>query len=924
MSGRRSSSRRARRADSEDDGAGGEQSSEAGPGGTPDAAAPGATPQQDEPSSSAAPTPGSAGRRRPAARGQQRVVENSDDEGEDINDEDAVRRDYQAVPELDTYDAGDLDGEDYSPMSPSARLAAEESLHKRDRDDVQRGARVPRALRGFDDDDEFNRPSRRRRRERDEGPGLEGTEMTVNIEDLPEGMSLPDFIGSDLARREIKRRFVHFLRTFTDEAERPIYRDRVKRMCDANKQSLEVSYMHLSNAQPVFGIWVADAPEPILDALNEAAFEVVLQLYPNYQEIHNEVFVRIIELPITDKLRDIRQVHLNALVKVGGVVTRRTAIYPQLKMVMFDCTKCGYRVGPYYQSTGMSDVKPNACSECQSKGPFSINQEQTVYRNYQKMTLQETPGTVPPGRLPRYKDVILLGDLIDCARPGELVEVTGIYKNNFDASLNTKNGFPVFATVIEANHVSKKDDIYSPFRLTEEDEEKIKALSKEPGLIQKITASIAPSIFGHDDIRTALALSMFGGQSKDVNGKHRIRGDINVLLLGDPGTAKSQFLKYVEKSMSRAVFTTGKGASAVGLTAGVHKDPITREWTLEGGALVLADTGVCLIDEFDKMSDQDRTSIHEAMEQQSISISKAGIVTTLQARCAVIAAANPKSGRYNSSLHFHENVELTEPILSRFDVLCVVKDTIDPILDTQLAEFVVRSHCNSHPSIVHEDDDDANTGEGEGPIPQSLLKKYIVYAKKHVRPSMSNIDRDKVVDLYAKLRQESEAGGGIPIAVRHVESMIRMSESFARMHLRSVVRDDDVNMAIRVMLDSFISSQKYGVQRALRRQFQRYLAFNKDNNEILFYLLQSMVRDELQFARSKNILGLREEEEIAIEKRDFEARAGAIGVHNFEDFYSCTMFTSRFQNDAASQTIRHVKEAPSPSRARGAASQASI
>jgi DNA replication licensing factor MCM2 len=376
--------------------------------------------------------------------------------------------------------------------------------------------------------------------------------------------------------------------------------------------------------------------------------------------------------------------------------------------------------------------------------------------------------------------------------------------------------------------------------------------------------------------------------------------------------------------MSRAVFTTGKGASAVGLTAGVHKDPITREWTLEGGALVLADTGVCLIDEFDKMSDQDRTSIHEAMEQQSISISKAGIVTTLQARCAVIAAANPKSGRYNSSLHFHENVELTEPILSRFDVLCVVKDTIDPILDTQLAEFVVRSHCNSHPSIVHEDDDDANTGEGEGPIPQSLLKKYIVYAKKHVRPSMSNIDRDKVVDLYAKLRQESEAGGGIPIAVRHVESMIRMSESFARMHLRSVVRDDDVNMAIRVMLDSFISSQKYGVQRALRRQFQRYLAFNKDNNEILFYLLQSMVRDELQFARSKNILGLREEEEIAIEKRDFEARAGAIGVHNFEDFYSCTMFTSRFQNDAASQTIRHVKEAPSPSRARGAASQASI
>jgi DNA replication licensing factor MCM2 len=740
--------------------------------------------------------------------------------------------------------------------------------------------------------------------------------MTVNIEDLPEGMSLPDFIGSDLARREIKRRFCHFLKTFTDESDRPVYKDRVKRMCDANKQSLEVSYMHLSNAQPVFGIWVADAPEPILEALNEAAFEVVLALYPNYQEIHNEVFVRIIELPITDKLRDIRQVHLNALVKVGGVVTRRTAIYPQLKMVMFDCGKCGYRVGPFYQSTGSSDVKPNACPECQSKGPFSVNQEQTIYRNYQKMTLQETPGTVPAGRLPRYKDVILLGDLIDCARPGEQVEVTGIYKNNFDASLNTKNGFPVFATVIEANHISKKDDIYSPFRLTEEDEEKIKALSKEPGLLHKITQSVAPSIFGHDDIRTALALSMFGGQPKDIQNKHRIRGDINVLLLGDPGTAKSQFLKYVEKSMSRAVFTTGKGASAVGLTAGVHLDPITREWTLEGGALVLADTGVCLIDEFDKMSDQDRTSIHEAMEQQTISISKAGIVTTLQARCAVIAAANPKSGRYNSSLHFHENVELTEPILSRFDVLCVVKDLIDPILDTQLADFVVRSHANSHPSMAN--DEEESNGEGEGPIPQSLLKKYIVYAKKHVKPTINNIDKDKVIDLYAKLRQESEAGGGIPIAVRHMESIIRMSEAFARMHLRSTVRDDDVNMAIRVMLDSFISSQKYGVQRALRRQFQRYLAFNKDNNELLFYLLQSMVRDELQFARSKNVLGLREEEEIVIDRRDFEARAAAVGVHSYEDFYACKMFTSRFVHDAETAAIRRVPDdLASPARATG-------
>ena len=192
---------------------------------------------------------------------------------------------------------------------------------------------------------------------------------------------------------------------------------------------------------------------------------------------------------------------------------------------------------------------------------------------------------------------------------------------------------------------------------------------------------------------------MFGGEAKDVDGKHKIRGDINCLLLGDPGTAKSQFLKYVEQVFHRVVYTTGKGASAVGLTAGVHKDPVSREWTLEGGALVLADKGVCLIDEFDKMNDQDRTSIHEAMEQQSISISKAGIVTSLQARCSVIAAANPIKGNYNTALSFNDNVDLTDPILSRFDILAVIKDEVNEDQDDALATFVINSHMRNHPQL---------------------------------------------------------------------------------------------------------------------------------------------------------------------------------------------------------------------------------
>lgn len=307
-----------------------------------------------------------------------------------------------------------------------------------------------------------------------------------------------------------------------------------------------------------------------------------------------------------------RQTALNRMVRVSGVVTRRTSVFPQLKYVKFDCGKCGATLGPFYQDI-MNEIKLNNCPQCQAKGPFNVNSEQTIYRNYQRMTLQETPGSVPAGRLPRTREVILLWDLIDSARPGEEVDVTGIYRNNFNAALNSKNGFPVFATVIEANYISRKEDIHASFRLTEEDEKAIQRMSQDERIGQRVTfvhsassasevdhlsrphqiiKSIAPSIFGHEDVKTAIALALFGGVAKNPLNKHRIRGDINVLMLGDPGTAKSQLLKYIENTANRAVYTTGQGASAVGLTASVRKDPLTREWTLEGGALVLADKGV--------------------------------------------------------------------------------------------------------------------------------------------------------------------------------------------------------------------------------------------------------------------------------------------------------------------------------------------
>ena len=377
-------------------------------------------------------------------------------------------------------------------------------------------------------------------------------------------------------------------------------------------------------------------------------------------------------------------------------------------------------------------------------------------------------------------------------------------------------------------------------------------------------------------------MSLFGGEPKNPGGKHKIRGDINVLLCGDPGTAKSQFLKYIEKTAHRAVYTTGQGASAVGLTAYVQKNPVTREWTLEAGALVLADKGVCIIDEFDKMNDQDRTSIHEAMEQQTISISKAGIITSLQARCSIIAAANPLGGRYNSTLTFSQNVDLSEPILSRFDVLCVVRDVVDSVQDELLAKFVTESHMRNHPSNKSEDvtqpESTINIPNtfGVEMIPQDLLKKYIVYSKEKVHPKLNHMDQDKISRIYTDLRKESSNTGSIPITVRHIESIIRISESHARMHLREYVNDDDVNMAVRVAIESFIETQKYSITKTMRRvslffkffersffhlidyiidffkNFAKYLSYRRDHNELLLFLLKQLTNDQLSFLKHKS------------------------------------------------------------------------
>jgi DNA replication licensing factor MCM2 len=488
---------------------------------------------------------------------------------------------------------------------------------KMDRRDII-SRRKPAIFMSDDEDDQpdlFQQQQRTRRgtrvydedRDDDDMDNLMGEALSLEQLGDIKAASIADWLSVPNVYRSVAIHFKNFLLEYTDGNLASVYSARFRTLGEVNAESLEISFQHLAEHRATLALFLANAPTETLKIFDQVAMETTLLHYQDYQRIHSEIHVRIADVPTSYTLRELRQSHLNALVRVRGVVTRRTGVFPQLKYVKFDCSKCGTTLGPFPQDSNV-EVKISYCQNCQSRGPFTLNSEKTVYRNYQKMTLQESPGTVPAGRLPRHREVILLWDLIDSAKPGEEVEVTGIYRNNYDVQLNQKNGFPVFATVLEANNVVKSHDELAGFRLTEEDEKAIRTLARDENVVNKIIDSMAPSIYGHRDIKTAVACSLFGGVGKDVQGKHTIRGDINVLLLGDPGTAKSQVLKYVEKTAHRAVFATGQGASAVGLTASVRKDPITQEWTLEGGALVLADKGTCLIDEFDKMNDKDRYS----------------------------------------------------------------------------------------------------------------------------------------------------------------------------------------------------------------------------------------------------------------------------------------------------------------------------
>jgi len=813
-----------------------------------------------------------------------------EEEGEDLFGDDMLDDYLEENPEENEYDPALIDDEgEHEPMTMEQRLAAEEAMRLRDeregraaRGAEEPGARTPafraalrrRNIERSPEDSELGQsdlgdlstqPVRKRRRsDVDLSPGESEGSVAESVEEVAEASydltnerAFKDLYEEDdeqKARLEqkIKLCFQQFLRKFTlPNATEPRYPDLMRKMAEEHHSHLDVSFQHLQEWSAPLSLWISDHPLQVLPLLNQELLTEMALKWSTYNAIReageDELRVAIHSFPVKEPIRDLCTRHLDKLISVHGVATKRSSVFNQVRLLMLRCAKCNYSKGPFLVAED-KDFKPGSCLECQSSGPYRVDRKRTIYRNYQKITLQEAPSTVQPGKMPRSKEVILTGDQVDTVRPGDELTLTGVYKCLADAATNARMCFPVFKTEIEAIHCHRKGDL-KMVQINEDQQKQIWDLARRPDIKDLFIASMAPSIYGMTHVKTAIALSIMGGEAKVAAGKHRIRGDINTLIVGDPGMAKSQFLKYIEQTFPRAVYTSGKGASAVGLTAAVMRDE-NGDWCLQGGAMVLADDGMCLIDEFDKMNDQDRTSIHEAMEQQTISISKAGIVATLQARCAVVAVANPTEGRYDPQRTFSQNVNLSDPILSRFDMLCVLRDESDPVQDELLAEHVVCSHMRSHPEATADERQIQPRLQQQAsaiqPIDQELLQKYIVYARTKVHPKLRDVDNEKLANFYADLRAEAFRSGGAPMTARHMDSLMRMTEAFARMELRDYVTEKDVDNAMAVMLESFIQSQKHQVAEELRKKFRRYISQATPMADQFMVMFEKLFKDKVR------------------------------------------------------------------------------
>ncbi|HEY7507363.1 MAG TPA: minichromosome maintenance protein MCM [Nitrososphaera sp.] len=578
---------------------------------------------------------------------------------------------------------------------------------------------------------------------------------------------------------------VGFLKAFKDRDGNYRYFERINDMMASNSVSLVVDYIDLDSYNPDLAKEITHKPDEYLEAFGEAVLSVLREIHSDYeQEIREKIRVRIGNYTVQKGLREINADLIDKLVGVSGMVVRSSEIKPLAKKVAYHCTSCGELFDARLK--GLLLTKPQKCPKCGER-EFEMDPEHSIFIDFQMVRLQELPEDLPAGQLPHYVEVTVMGDLVDQCRPGDRIMLTGIIRIEQE-QLAPQAKTSLFRLRMEGNNIeylggrAGNKDTRSAERImiSAEDEKQIRTISSKPDAYQKLVASFAPHIYGHWEIKESILLLIVGSVTKKLDDGSTRRGDINVLLVGDPGTAKSEMLKFAAKIAPRGLYTSGRGSTAAGLTAAVIRDK-SGIMMLEAGAVVLGDQGLVCIDEFDKIKPEDRSALHEVMEQQTCSVAKGGIVATLNARTSILSAANPMYGKYDPYKNITENVNLPVPLLTRFDLIFIVRDLPEKEKDNLIASHILE---------IHKDSEHA----AKPAIEIDLYSKYLSYAKQ-LEPQLTQEAVDLIRNYYMDMRKV-ESEGMITVTPRQLEGLVRLATARARLLLKDKVEADDATRAI--------------------------------------------------------------------------------------------------------------------------------
>ena len=576
-----------------------------------------------------------------------------------------------------------------------------------------------------------------------------------------------------------------FLKAFKDRDSNYKYFDKINNMMASGAQSLIVDYIDLDSYSPVLAKEITHKPDEYLEAFNEAVLSVLREIHPDYgQEIRDKIRVRIGNYTVQKGLREINADLIDKLVSISGMVVRSSEVKPLAKKVAYRCTNCNTVTEA--QLKGLVMKKPLKCHTCAEK-ELEMDPENSLFIDFQMVRLQELPEDLPAGQLPHYIEVTVMSDLVDQCRPGDRIILTGIIRIEQE-QLAPQAKTSLFRLRMEGNNIeylggragSKDTRSVERITISTEDERQIRTIASKPDAYEKLIASFAPHIYGHEPIKEAMLLLIMGSVTKRLEDGSTRRGDINVLLVGDPGMAKSEMLKFTAKIAPRGLYTSGRGSTAAGLTAAVIRDK-SGIMMLEAGAVVLGDQGIVCIDEFDKIKPEDRSALHEVMEQQTCSVAKGGIVATLNARTSILAAANPIYGKYDPYKNITENVNLPVPLLTRFDLIFIVRDSPDREKDNLVASHILE---------IHRDTEHA----ARPAIDIDLFSKYLSYAKQ-IEPVLTPEAIDIIRGYYMDMRRV-ESEGMITVTPRQLEGLIRLASARARLLLKDMVDADDAQRAI--------------------------------------------------------------------------------------------------------------------------------